>query len=109
MSLCAGADRLSGVLDCVAEAKIAERWRLFGPECDERRRRLWAASEARTHGSGGVALVARVTGLAEETVRRGWASLRAGSGLSAGGRGELVAGVGRWWSLILGCSGIWTR
>jgi hypothetical protein len=41
------------VLDRVTAAKIAERWRLFGPECDERRRRLWAASEAKAHGPGG--------------------------------------------------------
>ena len=91
------ADRLSVVLDRVAEAKIAERWRLFGPECDERRRRLWAASEAKTYGSGGVALLARVTGLAEETVRRGLAELEGGERLergearrSGGGRRSVV-------------------
>ena len=85
------------VLDRVAEAKIAERWRLFGPECDERRRRLWAASEAKTYGSGGVALLARVTGLAEETVRRGLAELEGGERLergearrSGGGRRSVV-------------------
>jgi len=72
------------VLDRVAEAKIAERWRLFGPECDERRRRLWAASEARTHGPGGVALLAGVTGLAEETIRRGLAELEGGERLQRG-------------------------
>ncbi len=77
-------NRLSAVLDGVAEAKIAERWRLFGPECDERRRRLWAASEARTHGPGGVALLARVTGLAEETVRRGLGELESGDRLERG-------------------------
>src|SRR6201993_622166 len=77
-------DRLSSVLDRVAEAKIAERWRLFGPECDERRRRLWAASEAKTHGPGGVALLARVTGLSDETIRRGLVELEAGERLEAG-------------------------
>jgi hypothetical protein len=71
-------ERLSAVLDRAAEAKIAERWRLFGPECDERRRRLWAASEAKAHGPGGVALLARVTGLSEETVRRGVGELEGG-------------------------------
>lgn len=72
------------VLDRVAEAKVAERWRCFGPECDERRRRLWAASEAKAHGPGGVALVAGVTGLAEETVRRGLAELESGERLERG-------------------------
>ena len=77
-------DRLAAALDRVAEAKIAERWRLFGPECDERRRRVWAASEAKTHGPGGVALLARVTGLSEETVRRGVAELGGGERLERG-------------------------
>ena len=72
------------ILDRVGEAKIAERWRLFGPECDERRRRLWAASEAKTHGPGGVSLVARVTGLAEETIRRGVEELELGERLERG-------------------------
>src|ERR1019366_6682805 len=86
-------ERLSEVLDRVAEAKIAERWRLFGPECDERRRRMWAASEAKTHGPGGVALVARVMELAEETVRRGLDELESGERLE---RGEVRrAGGGR--------------
>ena len=72
------------MLDRVAEAKIAERWRLFGPECDERRRRLWAASEAKTHGPGGATLVARVMGLSEETVRRGIDELESGERLEPG-------------------------
>ena len=76
--------RLSAALDRVAERKIAERWRLFGPECDERRRRLWAASEAKAHGPGGVELVARVTGLAEETVLRGMRELESGERLERG-------------------------
>ena len=77
-------ERLSAVLDRAAEAKIAERWRLFGPECDERRRRLWAASEAKAHGPGGVALLTRVTKLSEETVRRGISELEAGERLEPG-------------------------
>ena len=77
-------DRLAAALDRVAEAKIAERWRLFGPECDERRRRLWAASEAKTHGPSGVALLARVTGLSEETVRRGLAEVESGERVERG-------------------------
>jgi hypothetical protein len=81
----------------LSKEKIAERWRLFGPECDQRRRRLWAASEAKAHGSGGVALVAGVTGLAEETVRGGLAELDSGERLergcvrrAGGGRRSLV-------------------
>ena len=59
-------------------------WRYFGPKCDERRRRLWAASEAKTHGSGGVALLARMTGLAVETIRRGLVELESGARLERG-------------------------
>jgi hypothetical protein len=77
-------ERLSDALARVAEAKVGERWRLFGPECDERRRRLWAASEARVHGPGGVGLVSRATGISEDTIRRGLAELESGERVDAG-------------------------
>ncbi|MBV9943414.1 MAG: ISAzo13 family transposase [Solirubrobacterales bacterium] len=38
---------------------------------NERSRRRWAAAEARSHGRGGIAAVARATGISEGTVRRG--------------------------------------
>ncbi len=84
-------ERLSVVLDRAAEAKVAERWRLFGPEWHERRRRLWAASEAKTHGSGGVGLLARVNGLLVETIRRGLVELESGARL------ERWTGAAGWW------------
>jgi Rhodopirellula transposase DDE domain len=65
----------------VAEAMVATRWRLFGPECDERRRRLWAAAEAHAHGPGGVAVVARATGISQDTIRRGLVELTSGERL----------------------------
>ena len=40
-------------------------------ELDERRRRQWAAAEARDVGWGGVSLVARATGLSRPTIRAG--------------------------------------
>ena len=40
-------------------------------ELDERSRRMWAATEAKTLGHGGVAAVSRATGLAESTIRIG--------------------------------------
>jgi hypothetical protein len=76
--------RLKEVLQRGAEAKVALRWRLFGAECDERRRRLWAAAEARSHSPGGVALVARAIGIGEATIRRGMAELEADERLEAG-------------------------
>ena len=38
---------------------------------DERTRRLWAAAEARAAGRGGIAAVAKATGISESTIRRG--------------------------------------
>ncbi len=54
-----------------AEAAIAERYGLMGPQLNERQRRAFAASEARTFGYGGIAAAARACGLAENTVRKG--------------------------------------
>jgi Rhodopirellula transposase DDE domain len=49
--------------------------RLLGPQLNERQRRAFAASEARTFGYGGIAAAARACGLAENTVRKGLAEL----------------------------------
>lgn len=46
---------------------------------DERMRRLWAGAEADALGWGGVALVARATGMAIRTVRKGRDEVRAGA------------------------------
>jgi hypothetical protein len=54
-----------------AEAGIAERYRLMSGQLNERQRRRFAASEARTFGYGGIAAAARACGLAENTVRKG--------------------------------------
>jgi len=58
-----------------AEAAIAERYRLMSPQLNERQRRRFAATEARTFGRGGIAAAARACGLAENTVRKGLAEL----------------------------------
>jgi len=77
-------DRLGDVLAVSAQAKIAERWRLFGPECDERRRRLWAAAEARAHGPDGVRLVVAATGISQATIYRGLDELETDERLDPG-------------------------
>lgn len=46
---------------------------------DERARRLWAGTEAGAIGYGGVAAVARATGMAISTVRKGRDEARAGA------------------------------
>jgi len=55
---------------------IRQKYELLSTELDERRRRLWAASEAQALGHGGVAAVAKATGLAESTIRLGQRELR---------------------------------
>jgi Rhodopirellula transposase DDE domain len=68
----------------IDEAKVAERFAGVGPELNERQRRLWAASEARALGYGGIAAVSRATGISEDTVGRGLKELAAGERLEAG-------------------------
>src|SRR5450755_1522656 len=58
-----------------AEDAIAERYRLMSSQLNERQRRRFAATEARTFGRGGIAAAARACGLAENTVRKGLAEL----------------------------------
>src|SRR5450756_269000 len=59
----------------INEQAIGERYRALAGELDERRRRLWAAAEARVCGRGGIAAVARATGVSVGTIRRGLADL----------------------------------
>jgi len=51
------------------------RWRAMSSLLDERGRRRWVAAEARSHGRGGIAAVARVTGVSRRTIERGLAEL----------------------------------
>ena len=62
-----------------AEKSVREKWRLLKATMDERARRLWAGTEAGAIGYGGVALVARATGMAISTVRKGQDEARAGA------------------------------
>ena len=62
-----------------AEKLIARKWQLLTATMDERARRLWAGAEADALGWGGIAAVARATGLAISTVTLGRAEVRAGA------------------------------
>src|SRR4051794_37979621 len=57
-------------------APIRDRFVLLSPHLDERERRLLAATEARAVGYGGIAAVARATGIAVSTIGRGLRELR---------------------------------
>ena len=77
---------------------IADRYAVVSRHLDERGRRLFAAVEARSAGYGGIAAVARATGIAASTIGRGLKELAHGSGLPAervrrvgGGRKRLTA------------------
>jgi hypothetical protein len=59
-------------------AAIIARFDAFSSFLDERQRRLFAASEARAAGRGGIAAVSRVTGIAPSTIVRGLEDLRSG-------------------------------
>lgn len=50
---------------------IEQRWSADGSKRDERGRRVFAASEARAAGRGGLAAVSVITGLARSTIGRG--------------------------------------
>ena len=58
-------------MDAKAVARIRQKFRLLSPEMDERRRRQWAAAEARDWGWGGVTVVAQATGLSRPTITSG--------------------------------------
>ena len=51
--------------------RIRRKYHVLVPEMDERRRRQWAAAEARKLGWGGISLVARATGLSRPTIMAG--------------------------------------
>jgi hypothetical protein len=65
--------------DTKAEARIGRKFRLVAVELDERRRRQWAAAEARDLGWGGISLVARGTGLSRPTIMAGLRELKLSS------------------------------
>jgi hypothetical protein len=66
------------------EVAIGEKFRALAGELNERQRRLWAASEARAAGWGGVAATARATGISVPTIRKGIAELQRGERLAPG-------------------------
>jgi hypothetical protein len=61
------------------EDAVARKWEQLSPHLNERQRRLWAAVEARSLGRGGIAAVARATGLSRSTVQDAVRELDAGA------------------------------
>lgn len=57
---------------------LQEKFTDLAPVLTERSRRLWAATEARALGHGGIALVERATGISRSTIQRGMRELESG-------------------------------
>ena len=71
------------------------RFEALDPVLDERSRRRFAAAEACAAGRGGIALVARITGIARSTINRGLAELRTAAPDDRPPRGVRRPGGGR--------------
>ena len=60
------------------QERITTKFRVLSPVLDERRRRLWAATEALALDHSGVMMVAAATGLRPNTIRAGMRELQTG-------------------------------
>jgi len=65
----------------IDEAEVRRHYELLRPGLDERGRRLFAATQVRALGHGGLAAVARATGMARSTIGRGLKDLDANTTL----------------------------
>ena len=65
-------------------ASLRAKHAALRPVFTERSRRLWAASEARALGHGGIDVVERATGIARATIQRGLRELEAGTSIPSG-------------------------
>lgn len=63
---------------------LRRKYAALEPVLTERSRRLWAATEARALGRGGIALVERATGISRSTISRGLRDLESGETLEPG-------------------------
>ncbi len=66
------------------EAPIREKCRALASRLDEHTRRLWAATEARALGYGGISVVARATDVSRRAILVGLREIEAGAILPAG-------------------------
>jgi hypothetical protein len=68
----------------IDEDPLRDRQSALLPHLDERQRRLFASSEAKAAGRGGIAAVSRVTGIARSTIGRGLKEIADPSSLPEG-------------------------
>ena len=74
---------------------VEAKYRSLAPVLTERSKRLWAATEARALGHGGIALVERATGISRSTIQRGMRELDSGQTLTLGSDRVRRPGAGR--------------
>ena len=74
---------------------VARRYAVLRPHLNEFQRQLWLGAEAAESGPGGVAVVAKATGVAADTVRRGRGYGAAGPRIRCGGAARKPVMVGR--------------
>ena len=67
-----------------SEAQIRKQFSQLSGALDERSRRIWAASEARSLGRGGISLVSRASGISRPTIYLGMSELGRKTALAAG-------------------------
>ena len=78
------------------EAEIVVKFEALAPFMGELRRRMWAATEAKLFGRGGVSAVHRATGIARSTIVRGLADFESGRAETLSTAGRLrTQGAGR--------------
>jgi Rhodopirellula transposase DDE domain len=77
--------------DATIIAWLGDKFQALEAELDERGKRRWAATEARSLGWGGIAAVAAATGMSDRTIRNGIREL-SGSSLSPDRQRRLGAG-----------------
>ena len=81
--------------DAVTQS-ILGKFLVLGPVLDERTRRLWAATEARSLGRGGVTRVSEATGMSRSRIHAGLREIESAgpAGVAATGR-QRAPGGGR--------------
>jgi len=64
------------------EEIISKKYDLLKPFLDEKSKRLFAAAEALSLGTGNISIVSRATGISQDTIKKGCSELESGKSLS---------------------------
>jgi transposase len=79
---------------------VQDKYRALAPVLTERSKRLWAATEAKALGHGGIALVERATGISRSTIQRGMRELESGASLALDADRVRRPGAGRYPTVV---------